>query len=457
MKAMRTAFLAMLACLIVATASAQVAPNNQGDVGLITIPTAWQPQPGTFTIGSYVWLDQLVAGDLPFTDFDFRDRTYRQVAGEFSLGFGLTRHWSVFLSAGAEQYQNRGGWFGGTINGIQLPAPFESNEARKVRIGTKVTLFSEADPSFGVGLFVAAWAPLNNGTLKINGVPQEEQINSRRTDWEWGVTGTKGWFTGMVSYILSGEHDEDIRVSNRLRVALGFDMPLASLPVHIIGELDRTILDGGDYPAPNYSMMTAGARFWLGQSGLAFTGAFNTNLDLLFKHGNNPTPFGGIVGISYAAWPPPPPEPVVVAPPAPAQPMPVEEKAEPAPAPAPPPPPAPKKTTDEIFFDAGSARLTNIAKAVLDGIALRMKNDLNATAAITGYSDNAGKEDANMAISAKRADAAKEYLVTRHGIDPNRIAIFARGSQDAGYDNSTPEGRGKNRRAVIVVTLVSGG
>ncbi len=86
-----------------------------------------------------------------------------------------------------------------------------------------------------------------------------------------------------------------------------------------------------------------------------------------------------------------------------------------------------------------------------------MKNDLNSTAAITGYSDNAGKEDANMAISAKRADAAKEYLVTRHGIDPNRIAIFARGSQDAGYDNSTPEGRAKNRRAVIVVTLVSGG
>ena len=107
--------------------------------------------------------------------------------------------------------------------------------------------------------------------------------------------------------------------------------------------------------------------------------------------------------------------------PAAAAPVVIEEKTEttvPAnanPAPAP-PPAAPKQTRDEIQFDGGSARLTNIAKAILDGIALRMKNDLNSTAVVTGYSDNAGAEPANAAISAKRADAAKEYLVTRHGI-----------------------------------------
>jgi len=459
MKVMRATLLAMFACLIGVRASAQVAPNNQGDIGLFTMPTADQPQPGTLTLGGYAWLEQLSAGDLPGTDFELRDRTYRHLAGEFSLGLGLTRHWSIFASAGAEQYQSRGGWLGGVINGVQLPAPFESNEARKVRVGTKVTFFSEADPNFRVGLWLAAWAPLNNATLKINGVPAEGQINSRRTDWEWGAVATKGIFSGMVSYVLSGEQDNDIRVSNKLRFGVGVDVPLASMPLHVIGELDRTIQDGGDDPAPSYSMMTAGARFWIGQTGVAVSGGLNMNLDLLFKHGNNPSPFGGILGVTYAAWPPPPPAPIAVPAPAPAAPM-VEEKAEPAPAPAapaPPPPPAPKKTTDEIFFDAGSYRLTNIAKAMLDGIALRMKNDLNSTAQITGYSDNGGKEDANMAVSARRAEAAKEYLVTRHGIDPNRIATFARGSQDAAYDNATAEGRAKNRRAVIVVTLVSGG
>jgi OOP family OmpA-OmpF porin len=121
-----------------------------------------------------------------------------------------------------------------------------------------------------------------------------------------------------------------------------------------------------------------------------------------------------------------------------------------------PPAPTPKTTRDEIQFDAASARLTNIAKAILDGIALRMKNDLNATAVVTGYSDNGGAEPSNLAISGKRAEAAKEYLVTRHGIDPNRISTAAKGSADAAYDNATAEGKAKNRRAVIVVTLVSG-
>jgi outer membrane protein OmpA-like peptidoglycan-associated protein len=137
-----------------------------------------------------------------------------------------------------------------------------------------------------------------------------------------------------------------------------------------------------------------------------------------------------------------------------------EQAAEAAPAveapPAAPPAPQTKTTTDTIGFDRGGARLTNIAKAILDGVALRMKNDLNSTAVITGYSDNAGSEDANLKISAQRADAAKAYLVERHGIDAARIRTAGRGSADSVGDNATEEGRAKNRRAVIVVTFVSG-
>jgi OOP family OmpA-OmpF porin len=84
-----------------------------------------------------------------------------------------------------------------------------------------------------------------------------------------------------------------------------------------------------------------------------------------------------------------------------------------------------------------------------------MKNDLNATAVITGYSDPGGSEQSNLAISAKRAAAAKEYLVTRHGIDPGRVTTAAKGTAEPAYDNTTPEGRAKNRRALIVVTFVS--
>ncbi|HYB54463.1 MAG TPA: hypothetical protein VEG84_11410, partial [Thermoanaerobaculia bacterium] len=402
MKAKRAALLGMLACLISAAASAQLATNNQGDIGLFTMPTADQPQPGHFTLGAYGWFEQLAAADLPYTTTDVRTRVFRHVAGEFSLGFGINKYWSVFASGGAEDFRSRGGWEGGVINGVPITAPFDSSEARKVRIGTKVTLYSEADPDFKVGLWLAGWAPVSNST------PRQDQqftpssnINTDTTDWEWGVAVTKGWFTGMASYILAGHTDDlNYRPPNKLRFGLGVDVPVG--PIHVITELDRTIVDGGDYPEPNYSMLNAGARFWIGQTGIAVSTALNMNLDLLVKHGNNPSPFGAVIGMSYAAWPPPPPAPVAVPPPAPSAPVVEEQKAAPAPAPAPaaapapPPPPTPKRTTDEIFFDAGSARLTNIAKAMLDGIALRMKNDLNATAAITGYTDNSGKsEDAN--------------------------------------------------------------
>jgi outer membrane protein OmpA-like peptidoglycan-associated protein len=462
MKAKRTALFGVLVSLICATASAQLAPNTGGDIGLFTMPTADQPEPGHFTLGAYGWLTQLIAGPLITQDIPEQNRVYRQTSFEGSLGFGFTRNWSIFASAGGDEWKNRGGWQGGAVAGVPFPNDFTVTQGRKLRVGTKVSLFSENDPNFRVGLWVTSHIPINNtATVNTPGFSGTASINSSRTDWEWGAAVSKGVVTGMVQYVLSGRNDLDIRPSNLLRFGLGADFPITE-SLHTIGELTYTISDGGDLPAPNYGVLNAGIRYWIGRTGFAISTALGMNLNLLINHGNNPAPWGGVLGVTYAAFPPPPPPPVEMPPPAPTEKIVEQVQAAPAPAPAPaaapapPPPPTPKKTTDEIFFDAGSARLTNIAKAMLDGIALRMKNDLNATAAITGYSDNSGKEDANVAISAKRAEAAKEYLVTRHGIDPNRITTAAKGSQDAAYDNTTPEGRGKNRRAVIVVTLISG-
>lgn len=455
MKAKRTALLGMFVCLIGAAASAQIAPSTSGDIGLFTIPTADVPRAGQLTLGVYGWKEQLAAGNLAFSDTDFRSRLYSHWAGEGSIGLGLTDNWTVNVSAGAERFENRGGWRGGALNSIELFGPFRADEPRKLRIATKYRLYSEADTDFRLGMWLAAYVPMGQSTIHVDQVDADvTRIKSRRTDWEWGITGTKGILTGMVSYQLSGRHDADIRVANRFRVGVGVDVPVLPF-LHVIGELDRVTYDGGDLPEEPYSMMIGGARFFIGRTGWAVSGAINTNLDMLIKHGFSPSPLGGLIGVSYAAWPPLPPPPVVIPAPAPAAPVVIEERTETTTTTTP-PPPTPRTTRDEIQFDAGSARLTNIAKAILDGIALRMKNDLNATAVVTGYSDNAGGEPSNLAISAKRADAAKEYLVTRHGIDPGRISTAARGSAEPAYDNATPEGRAKNRRAVIVVTLVSG-
>jgi outer membrane protein OmpA-like peptidoglycan-associated protein len=282
-----------------------------------------------------------------------------------------------------------------------------------------------------------------------------QSLNSRRADWEWGAAITKSIFTGLVSYQLSGEQDNDVRVPNLLKFGFGVDVPVAPL-IHVLGEVNYNVLDGGDYPEPDYATLIGGARIWFGHSGWALTAGFSTNLTMLASNGTSQNPFGGLLGITYAAWPPAPPPPVVVPAPEPVVEQRVVETAPPAPAPQPPPRPAPRSTSDEIFFDGKSARLTNIAKAVLDGVALRMRNDLNATAVVTGFTDNTGSEKANQELGQKRADAAKEYLVTRHGIDPGRISTQSKGASDPGYDNATSEGKIKNRRAQIVVTLISG-
>ncbi len=460
MKANRKALLGLLVCLGSAAASAQVAPNNQGDIGLFTMPTADMPRTDQLTLGLYGWKEQLQAGNLAFTNSPDRSRLYSHWAGEGSIGLGLTRGWAVFFSAGEDRFESRGGWRGGAVNSISFPSGFRADEPRKVRIGTKVRLISETDSRLQVGLFLSTQVPVGHANIHVDEPliqgTDTTRVKSRRADWEWGGVITKGIFTGMASYQLSGKHDQDIRVANQFRVALGVDVPVLPL-IHVIGELDRTMPDGGDLPPDSYSMLVTGARVYIGRTGLAVSAAVNANVDQLFRHGFSPSPVGGLIGLTYAAWPPLPPPPVVIPPPAPPAPV-VEEKVqqETVTTTTTPPPPTPRTTRDEIFFDAGSARLTNIAKAVLDGIALRMKNDLNATAVITGYSDKAGAEEANLAISAKRADAAKEYLVTRHGIDPNRITTAAKGSAEPGYDNATAEGRAKNRRAVIVVTLISG-
>ena len=95
-------------------------------------------------------------------------------------------------------------------------------------------------------------------------------------------------------------------------------------------------------------------------------------------------------------------------------------------------------------FTPGSARLSNIAKAKLDEVALKMKQDPALTAQVLGYSDSV--EKGAQKLSERRAEAVKAYLVTRHGIDPNRIKIEGRGTQDSTGDKA------QDRRAVVILT-----
>ena len=444
-----------------------IAPDIGGEIGLFTIPTADTLPARGFSLGLYLSDTKLIAGETADFATGEKQRLYKNDFIQGSLGYGISNHIEVFVAAGEDRYQSRGGYVDGVINGLELTGPFKRTEPRKLRLGTKVALWG-AGSRARLAIYTAVAVPISN---------DQDFVNTRRADWEFGVSGSMGILTGNLSYTLSGRRsvDPDIRVPNRFRVAAGTDVPFG--PVHWISEIDRNVYDNPtvsegtpDIKPQDYSVLATGVRCYIGDSGWAVSFALNANMDMMLgKKGFSPSPIGGLIGVTFSPFPAPPPPPKPLPPPAPVaveappaeapvQPAPVEAAPAPAPAPAPVAPPAPQSrtTTDTIQFDKGGSRLTNIAKAILDGVALRMKNDLNSTAVVTGYSDNAGSEDANMKISQQRADAAKAYLVERHGIDGARIRTEGRGSAEPVADNSTAEGRSKNRRAVIVVTFVSG-
>jgi hypothetical protein len=120
------------------------------------------------------------------------------------------------------------------------------------------------------------------------------------------------------------------------------------------------------------------------------------------------------------APPPPPPPPPHSSPP----PAPPEAPPAPMPPPAPPvvaPPPPPAPTTDTVDFDRSSAHITNIAKARLDSLALRLRENPRATVVITGDPDDGTAASRRESLARQRAESAKAYLVNRHAIDASRI------------------------------------
>jgi len=112
-----------------------------------------------------------------------------------------------------------------------------------------------------------------------------------------------------------------------------------------------------------------------------------------------------------------------------------------------------KQSEETIQFPSSGERLSNIAKAKLDEVGLRLKQSPAATALIIGHADNQGSDAVNQKLGLDRAEAAKVYLVKRHQIDGNRIVVESRGSSEPIAANDTEAGREQNRRVVIVVRL----
>ena len=102
-----------------------------------------------------------------------------------------------------------------------------------------------------------------------------------------------------------------------------------------------------------------------------------------------------------------------------------------------------------IHFDTGSAVIKPESEAVLVQMALVLKNSPALKAFIVGHTDNIGTADANLKLSADRADALVKALVAR-GIAGSRLRAFGAGPFCPAASNRDEQGRTQNRRVELV-------
>jgi len=196
-------------------------------------------------------------------------------------------------------------------------------------------------------------------------------------------------------------------------------------------------------PTPEELRYANGTDQWKSANGLPWMNGSN---ELCWRD-SNWTPATAHPGCDGAAIPPPPPPPPAPAPAAaPAAPPP------PPPAPAAAPKPAAQKVTyaADTFFDFDKSVIKPEGKAKLDDLVAKTKGIALEVIIAVGHTDSVGTPEYNQGLSERRANAVKDYLVSK-GIEKNRVYTEGKGEKSPIASNSTSEGRAKNRRTEIEV------
>jgi outer membrane protein OmpA-like peptidoglycan-associated protein len=101
-----------------------------------------------------------------------------------------------------------------------------------------------------------------------------------------------------------------------------------------------------------------------------------------------------------------------------------------------------------IHFDTAKATIQSDSESVLKQIAQLLQDNPTLKLRVEGHTDNQGAATANQTLSDKRAQAVVAWL-TSHGVPASRLVARGFGASKPVSDNTTEDGRAKNRRVEL--------
>ena len=108
-----------------------------------------------------------------------------------------------------------------------------------------------------------------------------------------------------------------------------------------------------------------------------------------------------------------------------------------------------KGVPDRVFFATNESVLTTASRDTLRKQAAWMRTNDSLSFTIEGHADERGTREYNLALGERRANAAKDYIMT-YGISGNRLSVISYGKERPVNSGSNPLAWSQNRRSVTV-------
>ena len=104
---------------------------------------------------------------------------------------------------------------------------------------------------------------------------------------------------------------------------------------------------------------------------------------------------------------------------------------------------------DRVFFATNESVLTTRSRDTLRKQATWLRKNPDVNVVVEGHADERGTREYNLALGERRANSAKDYLMT-YGVSANRISVISYGKERPVDSGSNPLSWSKNRRSVTV-------